>query len=93
MGRGAGADGGTAIAEGTIHDIEKNPDSVIEPYLSGAEAARNQAKYKADFSDGIIRRWRKDRCLRFAGRYSELQGKHNRQIYLNYDVLFHTERR
>lgn len=54
MGRGAGADGGTVIAEGTIHDIEKNPDSVIGPYLSGAEAARNQAKYKADFSDGII---------------------------------------
>ena len=54
MGRGAGADGGTVIAEGTIHDIEKNPDSVIGPYLSGAEAAGNQAKYKADFSDGII---------------------------------------
>ena len=54
MGRGAGADGGTVIAEGTIHDIEKNPDSVIGPYLSGVEAAGNQAKYKADFSDGII---------------------------------------
>ena len=54
MGRGAGADGGTVIAEGTIYDIEKNPDSVIGPYLSGAEAAGNQAKYKADFSDGII---------------------------------------
>ena len=54
MGRGAGADGGTVIAEGTIHDIEKNPDAVIGPYLSGAEAAGNQAKYKADFSDGII---------------------------------------
>ena len=54
MGRGAGADGGTVIAEGTLHDIEKNPDSVIGPYLSGAEAAGNQAKYKADFSDGII---------------------------------------
>ena len=54
MGRGAGADGGTVMAEGTIHDIEKNPDSVIGPYLSGAEAAGNQAKYKVDFSDGII---------------------------------------
>lgn len=54
MGRGAGADGGTVIAEGTIHDIEKNPDSVIGPYLSGTETARNQTKYKADFSDGII---------------------------------------
>lgn len=54
MGRGAGADGGTVIAEGTIHDIKKNPDSIIGPYLSGAEAAGNQAKYKADFSDGVI---------------------------------------
>ena len=54
MGRGAGADGGTVIAEGTIHDIEKNPDSVIGPYLSGAETAGKKTKHKADFSDGII---------------------------------------
>ncbi|MDC7956019.1 hypothetical protein PKF05_09290 [Fusobacterium simiae] len=33
MGRGAGADGGTVIAEGTIQDIEDNKKSVIGPYL------------------------------------------------------------
>ena len=54
MGRGAGADGGTVIAESTISDIEKNPNSVIGPYLSGAEAAGEKTKHKADFSDGII---------------------------------------
>ena len=54
MGRGAGVDGGTVIAEGTISDIEKNPNSVIGPYLSGAEAAGEKTKHKADFSDGII---------------------------------------
>lgn len=54
MGRGAGADGGTVIAEGTIRDIEKNSDSVIGPYLSGAEAAGSKTKHRADFSDGII---------------------------------------
>ena len=34
MGPGAGASGGTVIAEGTIEEIKKNPDSVIGPYLS-----------------------------------------------------------
>lgn len=54
MGRGAGADGGTVIAKGTIGDIGKNPDSVIGPYLSGAETAGKKTKHKADFSDGVI---------------------------------------
>ena len=54
MGRGAGAEGGTVIAEGMISDIEKNPNSVIGPYLSGAEVAGEKTKRKADFSDGII---------------------------------------
>ena len=34
MGKGAGADGGTVISEGTIEDISKNPQSVIGPFLS-----------------------------------------------------------
>ena len=38
MGPGAGASGGRVIAEGTIEEIENNPDSVIAPYLSGADA-------------------------------------------------------
>ncbi|MDO4409279.1 MAG: excinuclease ABC subunit UvrA, partial [Eubacteriales bacterium] len=38
MGPGAGASGGRVIAEGTIEEIKNNPDSVIAPYLSGADA-------------------------------------------------------
>ncbi len=38
MGPGAGAFGGRVIAEGTIEEIENNPDSVIAPYLTGADA-------------------------------------------------------
>ena len=38
MGPGAGASGGRVIAEGTVEEIEKNPDSVIGPYLSGVDA-------------------------------------------------------
>lgn len=34
MGRGAGADGGTVISEGTVKDVAQKPDSVIGPYLS-----------------------------------------------------------
>lgn len=33
MGKGAGADGGAVIAEGTIQNIEDNVESVIGPYL------------------------------------------------------------
>lgn len=63
MGRGAGADGGTVIAKGTIGDIGKNPDSVIGPYLSGAETAGKKTKHKADFSDGVTT-WKPDRSIR-----------------------------
>lgn len=34
MGRGAGADGGTIIAQGSIPDVVGNKDSVIGPYLA-----------------------------------------------------------
>lgn len=54
MGRGAGADGGTVIAEGTIQDIAENKTSVIGPYLSGAAINRSWPKRKPDFSDGVI---------------------------------------
>ena len=55
MGRGAGADGGTVIAEGTIQDIAENEASVIGPYLSGAAINRSRPERKPDFSDGVIR--------------------------------------
>ena len=34
MGKGAGADGGTVISQGTINEVEQNPCSVIGSYLS-----------------------------------------------------------
>lgn len=40
MGKGAGADGGTVISEGTIEDISKSPQSVIGPFLSDQYEAR-----------------------------------------------------
>ena len=54
MGRGAGADGGTVIAEGTIAEIMKNENSVIAPYLSRTAAGSKKPKRNADFSDGVI---------------------------------------
>lgn len=54
MGRGAGADGGAVIAEGTIHDVAKNKGSVIGPYLSGVAVGRSKPERKPDFSDGAI---------------------------------------
>lgn len=54
MGRGAGADGGTVIAEGTIQGIAENEASVIGPYLSGAAINRSRPKRKPVFSDGVI---------------------------------------
>ncbi len=35
MGPGAGANGGRVIAEGTVAELERNPDSLIGPFLSG----------------------------------------------------------
>ena len=54
MGRGAGADGGTVIAEGTIRGIAENKASVIGPYLSGTAINRSRPERKPDFSDGVI---------------------------------------
>ncbi|MGO5313360.1 excinuclease ABC subunit UvrA [Bilifractor sp. LCP21S3_A7] len=56
MGRGAGADGGTVIAEGSIEDISKNPESVIGPYLSDQYEARiRPVLQKASmFEKGVI---------------------------------------
>ncbi|MDE7160285.1 MAG: excinuclease ABC subunit UvrA [Muribaculaceae bacterium] len=40
LGPGAGANGGRIIAEGTVAQIERNPDSRIGPFLSGEEEER-----------------------------------------------------
>ncbi|MCI5760539.1 MAG: excinuclease ABC subunit UvrA [Eubacterium sp.] len=56
MGRGAGADGGTVIAKGSIEDVSKNPESVIGPYLSDQYEARiRPVLQKASmFEKGVI---------------------------------------
>lgn len=54
MGRGAGADGGSVIAEGAIPDIENDPESVIGPYLSESGSTIKSANSEDIFSDGTI---------------------------------------
>ena len=51
MGPGAGASGGTVIAEGSIEEIKKNPASVIGPYLSGQESCEAQDTCEGLHSD------------------------------------------
>ena len=54
MGPGAGAEGGTVIAQGTVRSIEGNPNSVIGPYLSGATVADGCPKQiAANYDDAI----------------------------------------
>lgn len=55
MGPGAGAEGGTVIAQGTVRGIEGNPNSVIGPYLSGAAAVDECLKRTVADSEDLIR--------------------------------------
>ena len=56
MGKGAGADGGTVIAEGSIEDVSKNLESVIGSYLSDQYEARIRPVTEASamFEKGVI---------------------------------------
>lgn len=56
MGKGAGAEGGTIISQGTVEDISKNPESVIGPYLSDHYESRIRpvTKREALFDRGAI---------------------------------------
>ena len=56
MGPGAGSKGGRVIAEGTIKDIEKTPESRIGPFLSGKECTgvRQQAAHEVLYGKGMI---------------------------------------
>ena len=55
MGPGAGAEGGTVIAQGTVRGVEGNPNSVIGPYLSGAAAVDECLKRTVADSEDLIR--------------------------------------
>lgn len=56
MGKGAGAEGGTIISQGTVEDISKNPESVIGPYLSDHYESRIRPVTKREvlFDKGAI---------------------------------------
>lgn len=56
MGKGAGAEGGTIISQGTVEDISKNPESVIGHYLSDHYESRIRpvTKREALFDKGAI---------------------------------------
>lgn len=56
MGKGAGAEGGTIISQGTVEDISKNPESVIGPYLSDHYESRIRpvTEREALFDKGTI---------------------------------------
>lgn len=56
LGPGAGANGGRIIAEGTVGEIEKNPDSKIGPFLSGIDETRIRPVISANnmFEEGCI---------------------------------------
>ncbi|MDD6282193.1 MAG: excinuclease ABC subunit UvrA [Oribacterium sp.] len=56
MGKGAGADGGTVISEGSIKDVSKNPRSVIGLFLSDQYEARIRPVLQTTsmFEKGVI---------------------------------------
>ena len=56
MGKGAGAEGGTIISQGTVEDISKNPESVIGHNLSDHYESRIRpvTKREALFDKGAI---------------------------------------
>ena len=56
MGPGAGAHGGTVIAQGTVGDVERSPHSLIAPFLASehAQIVRPQAAAGAVFNEGTI---------------------------------------
>ncbi len=55
LGPGAGAKGGTVIAEGTVEEIENDPASVIGPYLAGRRSPARRGAGDDVFANGEIR--------------------------------------
>ena len=54
LGPGAGAQGGTVIAQGTPGQLETDPHSVLGPFLAGAAAVRRDRPDASRGSDGQI---------------------------------------
>ncbi len=57
MGPGAGAAGGQVVAEGTVAELERNPDSLIGPFFSGKASVRETKRESRErlFENGSIR--------------------------------------
>ena len=57
MGPGAGAAGGRVVAEGTVAELERNPDSLIGPFFSGKASVRETKRESRErlFENGSIR--------------------------------------
>ena len=57
IGPGSGAAGGRVVAQGSVAEVEKNPDSRIGPFLSGVRRvrARQRAAESEVFSAGALR--------------------------------------
>ena len=57
IGPGSGAAGGRVVAQGSVAEVEKNPDSRIGPFLSGARRvrARERTAESEVFSAGALR--------------------------------------
>ena len=57
IGPGSGAAGGRVIAQGSVAEVEKNPESRIGPFLSGARrvSARQRTAESEVFSGGALR--------------------------------------
>ena len=56
MGKGAGTNGGTVIAQGTVDEIAQNKESVIAPYLSQESKLPAELPKNEPFSMGNIHR-------------------------------------
>lgn len=56
MGPGAGAHGGTVIAQGTVEDVKRSPYSLIAPFLASehSQIVRPQTPADAVFGEGAI---------------------------------------
>ncbi len=54
MGPKAGAEGGRVIAEGTLEEVERNPQSLIAPFLTGRARLSRPKSSRGIFDDGRI---------------------------------------
>jgi excinuclease ABC subunit A len=64
MGPGAGEHGGYVVAEGEIHDIETNPNSLTGQYLSGARSVETPAQRRPGNGSELVIRGARENNLK-----------------------------